>query len=63
MDLLAVIIVFVVVGLLLYLINAFVPMDPRVKSALSIIVVVLLILWVVMGVLGTGSFPSIRVGG
>jgi hypothetical protein len=62
-SLLTIIVVFVVVGVLLWLINQFVPMDPRLKNALSIIVVVLLVLWVLMGVLGTGSLPDIRVGG
>ena len=63
MSLLTIIVVFVVVGVLLWLINAYVPMDARIKQALSIIVVVLLVLWVLMGVLGGGAFPDIRIGG
>ena len=62
MDLLTVILVFVVVGVLLYLTNQFVPMDARVKNALSIIVVLLLVLWVLFGVFGN-SLPNIRIGG
>lgn len=63
MSLLTIIVVFVVVGVLLWLINQYVPMDARIKTALSVIVVVLLVVWVLMGVLGPGAFPDIRIGG
>lgn len=62
MSLLTIIVVFVVVGVVLWLINQFVPMDARIKQALSIIVVVLLVVWVLLGVFG-GSFPDIVIGG
>jgi len=51
------------VGIVLWLISVFVPMDSRIKTALSVIVVVLLVLWVLTGVLGPNVFPDIRIGG
>jgi hypothetical protein len=63
MSLLTIIVVFVVIGAVLYLINTFVPMEPRIKTALSVIVVVLLVVWVLTGVLGVNYFPDIRIGG
>lgn len=47
MDLLTVIIVLVVVGVLLYLINVFVPMDGKIKKILNITTVIIVILWLV----------------
>lgn len=45
MSLITVIVVLVVVGVLLYLINQYVPMSPNVKKILNIAVVVLLVIW------------------
>ncbi len=41
-----VIVVFVVVGVILYLINKYVPMAEPIKTALNIIVALLLFVWV-----------------
>jgi len=46
MSLLNLLIVFVVVGFLLYLINQFIPMDAKVKQIMNVVVVILLVLWV-----------------
>jgi hypothetical protein len=45
MDLLTIIIVIVIVGILLYLINQFIPMDAKIKKILNIVVVIALIIW------------------
>lgn len=63
MSLWTIIVVFVVVGVALWLINQFIPMDPRIKTALSVVVVVVLLVWVLTGLLETGAFPDIRIGG
>lgn len=44
-PLINVIIVLVVVGLILWLINRFIPMQSTVKSILNIVVIICLILW------------------
>jgi hypothetical protein len=56
MTLIGLIVTLVLVGVLLYLINAFVPMDPKIKSILNVVVVIVLILWLLeaFGVLGLG---------
>ena len=55
MSLLDLIIVLVIVGIILWLINTYVPMDAKIKSVLNISVVVIVVLWIVqsMGFLGT----------
>ncbi|MEO5781853.1 MAG: Thivi_2564 family membrane protein [Ginsengibacter sp.] len=45
MPILTIIIVLIVVGLLLYLINNYIPMDRKIKSILNIVVVICVIIW------------------
>ncbi len=45
MTLLDIIIYLVLIGVLLWLINAFVPMAPAIKSILNIVVAVVVIIW------------------
>ena len=45
MSLLTIIVVLVVAGILLYLINRYVPMDGKIKNILNWVVVIILIIW------------------
>lgn len=45
MNLVSLVIVLIVVGVILYLINQFIPMDRKIKSILNIVVVIVVILW------------------
>ena len=45
MPLLTILIVLIVVGLVLYLINNYIPMDAKIKSILNIVVVICVIIW------------------
>jgi hypothetical protein len=49
MPLLNVVITLVVVGLLLWLINTYIPMQGTIKSILNIVVVIAVILWLLYG--------------
>ena len=62
MDLIQVVIVLFVVGVLLWLVNNYIPMDSKIKQILNIVVVVAVILWLlkVFGLLG--FLRGIRVG-
>ena len=44
-TLINVVIVLVVVGLILWLINRFIPMDYKIKQILNIVVVIAVIIW------------------
>ena len=57
----AVILVIVVVGVLLWALNSFVPMDSKVKSILNIVVVILLIVWLLRAFGLIGTLSSIHV--
>ena len=45
MPLLTIIIVLIVVGIILWLINNYIPMDRKIKSILNAVVVIAVILW------------------
>jgi hypothetical protein len=62
MPLLQVIVVLVVVGVVLWLINRFIPMAGSIKTILNVVVVIAVILWLlnIFGILS--QFPNIRVG-
>lgn len=62
MPLVNLIIILVVVGVILYLVNNYIPMDSKIKSILNIVVVIVVILWLlsVFGVIS--SISGLRVG-
>jgi Na+-translocating ferredoxin:NAD+ oxidoreductase RnfA subunit len=53
MPLLTVLIVIVVAGIVLWLVNTYIPMDVKIKRILNIVVVVIVIIWLlrIFGVL------------
>jgi hypothetical protein len=62
MSLITIVIVLVVVGVLLWLINAYIPMQSTIKSILNAVVIIVLVIWLlqVFGVLG--SVGNVRIG-
>lgn len=63
MPLINVVIALIVVGVILWLINNYLPMDGKIKNILNGVVVVVVVLWLlqVFGLLG--SLSNFRVGG
>lgn len=45
MSLVTILLVLIVVGVLLWLVNSFIPMDRKIKSILNILVVILVVIW------------------
>ena len=62
MDLIHVVIVLVVVGVILGLINRFVPMASSIKSILNGVVVICVVLWLlqVFGIIGSLNAIKVR---
>ena len=62
MPLLQILMVLIVVGVLLWLVNRFIPMQGTIKSILNAIVVIAVVLWLlnVFGLLH--SLSNIRIG-
>jgi len=57
-----IIIVLIVVGVLLWLVNNYIPMDGKIKSILNIVVVIIVVLWLLqtLGVLGSLGGVGVR---
>lgn len=60
---LQVILILIVVGVLLWLVNNYVPMDAKIKNILNVVVVIVVVLWLlnVFGVLGLANMPVPRI--
>lgn len=59
MSLVSLIITLIVIGLLLWLVNNYIPMDGKIKSILNAVVVICVVLWLLstFGILdNVGSF-------
>ncbi len=52
--LLSVLITIVVVGVILWLVNAYIPMDANIKKILNIVIIIILVIWLlkVFGLIG-----------
>ena len=62
MPLIHVIVVLVVVGVILWLVNSYIPMAGSIKSILNAVVIIVVVLWL-LSVFGLiGELSSIRVG-
>ena len=62
MPLINIVVLLIVVGVLLWLINRFIPMQGTIKSILNAVVVIAVVLWL-LNVFGLfHSFSSIHVG-
>jgi len=62
MSILTILLVIIVVGILLWAVNSFLPMDPKVKSILNIVVVILLVIWLLQAFGLINVLRGVRVG-
>jgi hypothetical protein len=46
MSLLSLLLVIIIVGVLLWAVNTYIPMDHKIKNILNIVVVIVVIIWV-----------------
>jgi hypothetical protein len=62
MSLITILIGLIIVGVALWLINTYIPMDGKIKKILNIVVVIVVVLWL-LSVFGiVGSLSNMRVG-
>ncbi len=62
MSLITLVIVLVVVGVVLWLINRYIPMQSTIKKILNAVVVIVVILWLLSAFGVIGSMDTIRIG-
>jgi hypothetical protein len=62
MSLITLVLVLVVVGVVLWLINSYIPMQSTIKRILNVVVIIIVIVWL-LGVFGLiDSLDTIRIG-
>lgn len=61
MPLLTILIILIVAGVILWLVNNYIPMDRKIKNILNAVVVIVVVIWLlqVFGILG--SMKNLRV--
>lgn len=62
MDLIQLVIVLVIVGVILWLVNAYIPMEATIKKILNVVVIIAVILWLLTAFGVLGSLSGIRIG-
>jgi hypothetical protein len=61
MPLLTILLVLIVVGVILWLVNTYIPMDGKIKSILNVVVVIIVIIWLLQAFGVMGSIKSVHV--
>lgn len=62
MSLINLVIVLIVVGVLLWLVNTYIPMDRKIKNILNVVVVIVVVIWLLQAFGVLGSLSGIRIG-
>jgi hypothetical protein len=62
MSIIGLVVVLVVIGVVLYLVNTLIPMDPKIKTILNAVVLIFVCLWLLnaFGLLTGGPVLRIR---
>ena len=61
MSLISLVIVLVVVGVILWLINSYIPMQATIKKILNAVVVIVVVLWLLSAFGVLGNLSNIRI--
>jgi hypothetical protein len=62
MPLVTLVLVLIVVGVLLWLINTYIPMASSIKTILNVVVVIVVVIWVLQAMGLWSGISSFRVG-
>ena len=61
MSLVGLVMTLVVVGVLLWLLNNYVPMDSKIKSIINAVVVIVVVIWLLQAFGVLGSLRDVRI--
>lgn len=62
MTLISLVVTLVVVGVILWLINNYIPMDGNIKKILNVVVILVVILWLLTAFGLLGPISAMRIG-
>ena len=61
MSLVSLVVVLVVVGVILWLVNTYIPMDNKIKSILNVVVLIVVVLWLLQAFGVLGNIGDVRI--
>ena len=61
MSLVSLVVVLVIVGVILWLINSYIPMDAKIKKILNVVVVIVVIIWLLQAFGILGNIKGLRI--
>jgi hypothetical protein len=61
MSLISILVALVVAGVVLWLINTYIPMDGKIKQILNVVVVIVVVLWLLSAFGVWGNMSDIRI--
>ena len=61
MSIIGLLLFIIVIGVLLWLVNSFIPMDAKIKQILNAVVVIALVIWLLFILLGFFGFENVPV--
>ena len=61
MSLVSLAIILIIVGVLLWLVNNYIPMDAKIKKILNVVVVIVVIVWLLQAFGVLGSIQGLRI--
>jgi hypothetical protein len=61
MSLLSLVVVLIVVGVILWLVNTYIPMDAKIKQILNVVVLIVVVLWLLQAFGILGDINGIRI--
>ena len=62
MPLMNLVVTLIVIGVLLWLVNNYIPMDGKIKQILNVVVVIGVVIWLLQALGLLGSLGNIRIG-
>ena len=60
MPIISILIALVIIGVILWLVNTYIPMDGKIKKILNVAVVILTVFWLLYAFTGFGSHTGMR---
>lgn len=61
MSLVGLVVTLIVVGVLLWLVNTYIPMDPKIKTILNVVIVIAVVLWLLSAFGVLSGLDNVRV--
>lgn len=63
MELIQLVVILIVIGILLWAVNNFIPMDPQIKQIVNAVIIVAVVLWLLFILLSVFGLSHVKIPG